>query len=184
MTDLEKLTLERESPFEELRSDRLLLRGISLEYTDAIFREFTPEVTRYMYPKPAETIHDTMRFIRDSIRQWENGTDLTLVILEKPSQDFLGVCAVHRIHTDTPEFGIWTKQAAWGRGFGREAIHCLKQWVDEHLDYTYLSYPVAKRNIPSRRIPESLGGQVVREFQQMNLSGNLLDEVEYRIYPQ
>ena len=130
MTDLEKLPLEKEAPFRELRSDRLLLRPISLEYTDPIFQEFTPEVTRYMYPKPAETIHDTMRFIRNSIRQWEQGTDLTLVIVEKTSQEFLGVCAVHKIHTDTPELGIWTKKSAWGKRVGREAIHCLKQWVD------------------------------------------------------
>ncbi len=184
MTSLNNLNLSLggNHPFGELRSDRLLLRPISLEYTDSIFQEFTPEVTRYMYPKPAETIHDTMRFIRDSIRQWEQGTDLTLVILETNSQEFLGVCAIHRIHTETPELGIWTRKSAWGKGVGREAIHCLKQWVDEHLDYTYLSYPVAKQNTASCKIPESLGGQVVREFQQMNLSGNLLDEVEYRIY--
>ncbi|MEH2435865.1 MAG: GNAT family N-acetyltransferase [Nostoc sp.] len=82
----------------------------------------------------------------------------------------------------TPELGIWLKKSAHGHGFGREAIHVLKDWVDKNLEYNYLSYPVDKRNIPSRKIAESLRGKIFREFQQINKSGYLLDEVEYRIY--
>lgn len=174
MKDLDRLTLE---------SDRLVLKTIDFSYTEVIFQEFTAEIAAYMYPKPAQTIDETQRFIRDSIRHWQNGIDLTLVILRKETLEFLGVCALHRVHTETPEIGIWTKKAAHGHGYGREAVHCLKDWADEHLEYQYLSYPVVKQNISSRKIPESLGGRVVREFQQMNLSGKLLDEVEYRIYP-
>ncbi len=135
-----------------------------------------------MFPKPAKKVNETMRYIRDAIRRRETGTELTFVILKKENGEFLGVCAVHQLHTDTPELGIWTKKSAHGNGYGREAIHCLKAWADENLDYESLSYPVDKRNIPSRKIPESLGGRIVREFRQINLSGNLLDQVEYRIY--
>nr|WP_322652524.1 GNAT family N-acetyltransferase [Nostoc sp. CmiVER01]MDZ8121175.1 GNAT family N-acetyltransferase [Nostoc sp. CmiVER01] len=135
-----------------------------------------------MYPKPVQSFSETENIIKDMILQRENHTDLVLVILKKEHLEFLGICEVGAIDTHTPELGIWLKKSAHGHGFGREAIHALKGWVDKNLEYNYLSYPVDKRNIPSRKIAESLGGKIFREFQQINESGYLLDEVEYRIY--
>ncbi|NMF61791.1 GNAT family N-acetyltransferase [Brasilonema octagenarum] len=173
MESLEKVSLE---------STRLILQGISLEYTEDVFREFTSEITTFMYPKPADNISETEKVIKGMIQQREKKTDLVLVILKKDTLEFLGICEVGAIETDIPELGIWIKKSVHGNSFGREAIYALKDWVDKNLEYKYLSYPVDKRNIPSRKIAESCGGKVFREFQQTNKSGNLLDEVEYRIY--
>ncbi|MDZ7955768.1 GNAT family N-acetyltransferase [Nostoc sp. DedQUE09] len=173
MENLEKVSLE---------SKRLILQTISLEHTEDVFREFTSEITIFMYPKPAQSLSETEKIIKEMILQRENHTDLVLVILKKDGLEFLGICEVSAIDTQTPELGIWLKKSAHGHGFGREAIDALKDWVDKNLEYNYLSYPVDKRNIPSRKIAESLGGKVFREFQQINKSGDLLDEVEYRIY--
>ncbi|MBW4565668.1 MAG: GNAT family N-acetyltransferase [Mojavia pulchra JT2-VF2] len=173
MENLEKVSLE---------SKRLILQPISLEYTEDVFREFTSEITTFMYPKPAQSLGETEKIIKDMILQRENHTDLVLVILKKDNLEFLGICEVGAINTDTPELGIWLKKSAHGHGFGREAVNVLKNWVDKNLKYNYLSYPVDKRNIPSRKIAESIGGKVFREFKQTNKNGNLLDEVEYRIY--
>ena len=173
MENLEKVSLE---------SKRLILQTISLRHTEDVFREFTSEITTFMYPKPIKSLSETEKIIRDMILQRENHTDLVLVILKKDHLEFLGICEVGTIDTHTPELGIWLNKSAHGNGFGREAIHALKDWVDKNLEYNYLSYPVDKRNIPSRKIAESLGGKVFRGFQQINKSGYLLDEVEYRIY--
>jgi [ribosomal protein S5]-alanine N-acetyltransferase len=178
--------------FLQIHSDRLILAPISLAYAEEIWREFTPEVTRFMYPKPTKDLQEAEKFVRSAIRGIEKGIDLTWVILKQsdlkqPDREFLGeflgLCALHRANTDTPEFGIWTKVAARGNGFGREAIAALKGWVDENLQYDYLMYSVDYRNLPSRKIPESLGGQMGRSFQLMSLGGELLDLIEYRIYP-
>lgn len=173
MENLEKVSLE---------SKKLILQPISLEYTEDVFREFTSEITTFMYPKPSQSLSETEKIIKDMILQRENHTDLVLVILKKDNLEFLGICEVGAINTDTPELGIWLKKSAHGHGFGREAVNVLKNWVDKNLKYNYLSYPVDKRNIPSRKIAESIGGKIFREFQQTNKSGNLLDELEYRIY--
>ncbi|WP_421658159.1 GNAT family N-acetyltransferase [Leptothermofonsia sp. ETS-13] len=166
----------------KLESSRLILEPISMDYAEVIFQELTAEITRFMHPKPAENINETIQFIRDAMRHQENGSDFTFVILKKDNSEFLGVCGVHRINTDTPELGIWTKKSAHGHGYGREAIHCLKTWVDELIEYQYLLYPVDKRNIPSQKIPESLKGKPYREYTQLNLSGHTLHVIEYRIY--
>lgn len=55
-------------------------------------------------------------------------------------------------------------------------------WACENISFDYIKYPVDKRNIPSRKIPESLGGVIAREYKSINQSGFDLDEVEYYIY--
>jgi RimJ/RimL family protein N-acetyltransferase len=94
----------------------------------------------------------------------------------------LGICGIHRIHTAKPELGIWLKQQAQGNNFGKEAICLLKNWADRNLNYEYCLYSVDQKNIPSRKIPESLGGQVFHEYQLTNQSGTILNLLQYRIY--
>jgi hypothetical protein len=39
-----------------IETKRLLLKPISYNYVDEIFKEFTSEITKYMYPKPASNM--------------------------------------------------------------------------------------------------------------------------------
>ncbi len=167
----------------KIETDNLLLLPISLEYKEDIFKEFSPEITVFMFPKPAEKIEETEEFINESVKQKLAGTDLVVVVLDKNTKAYLGNAGLHNINTRTPEFGIWIKKSAHGNGFGKESIFALKKWADKNLKYEYILYPVDKENIASRRIPETLGGKVFREYEEKNLSGNNLQLLEYRIYP-
>lgn len=51
-----------------IETERLLLVPISLQYAEEIFKEFSPEITTYMSPKPAKDISETKQFIQDSIQ--------------------------------------------------------------------------------------------------------------------
>ena len=62
-----------------------------------------------------------------------------------------------------------------------EAITAIKQWADKNIDCEYFIYPVDRRNIASRKIPEALRGEVVQTYEKVNLSGNILHILEYRI---
>lgn len=167
----------------ELNSERLHLSPVTIQDADSIFQEFNFQVTKYMYPKPANNIAETKEVINRFISKRQSGTDLVMVIAKKDSREFVGLVGIHNIDTSTPEFGIWTKLSAHGNGYGREAVNLLKTWIDSNLTYEYLSYPVDKLNLASRKIPESMGGIIEREFEQINQSGVILNEVEYRIYP-
>lgn len=164
-----------------IQTDRLSLVPISRDHAQDIFREFTKEITTFMYPKPADKIEDTYQFIDDAIKKNDGDEQLQMVIFNKETKEFLGCAGLHSINTRTPELGIWVKKSAHGFGYGREAMSGLEKWAQENLDFDYIKYPVDKRNIPSRKIPESLGGVVALEFKQKNMSGDELDEVEYRI---
>jgi [ribosomal protein S5]-alanine N-acetyltransferase len=166
----------------QLTSQRLVLLPISLAYAGVIFQEFTADITRYLMPKVATHISETTAFIHSAMGNHDQGKDLTLVILKSPTREFLGLCGVTNLDTPTPELGIWLKKSAHGHHFGREAIHLLKGWIDRTYSYDCLLYPVDRRNIASRKIAESLGGQVHREYQQTNLSGDTLEVVEYRVW--
>ena len=135
-----------------------------------------------MYPQPAKKIKETENFILDSIKKNLKGENLQLVILKKKSNEFLGCIGLHKINTKTPELGIWVKKSEHGNKYGLEAISALKKWANQNLNYTYLYYPVAKKNIPSRKIPELLGGKLIKEYIGENIKGKKIKEVEYRIY--
>ncbi len=166
-----------------IETDRLRLVPTSNKYAKEVFKEFTKTVTLYMYPKPPENISETLAFINLSREKMKKGENLQMVILDKSSGEFLGHGGINALNSDIPELGIWIKSSAHGHRYGREAVRALKEWIDKNLSYKYIIYPVDKRNIASRKIAESLGGVVEDEYEKTNQQGNVLDEVEYRIYP-
>jgi RimJ/RimL family protein N-acetyltransferase len=167
---------------EEIEGLRLVLKPIAVEYTHEIFKEFTPEITTYMFPRSPSHISETEQAIEKAGRQREDGTGLNFVILDKQNNEFLGVCALHGTrNAREPELGIWLKKAAHKKALGREAIGVLKSWCERTLSIDGFLYPVDRRNQPSRKIAEALGGEVVREEKVQSMSGRELDELIYVI---
>ncbi|NJK38276.1 MAG: GNAT family N-acetyltransferase [Oscillatoriales cyanobacterium RM2_1_1] len=164
-----------------IESSRLVLRPVALEDTPDIFREFNTKVTRFLRSKPCRTLKQTENKVRHFILGQIKGTDLHLTILNRQNLEFIGMCEVHQVDTRVPAVGIWLKKSAHGSGLGREAIHTLKIWIDQNFDYDYLIYPVDRKNIPSRKIPEGLGGYIARAYQERNAAGYILNLLEYRI---
>jgi len=167
-----------------IETKNLCLKGIVLDYKGDIFKEFTAEICTHMFPKPADKIEETIEFIRKSIKENKKGSNFQIVILDKESKYFLGCGGLHHINRRIPELGIWIKKSAHSHGYGKEAIIALKEWADKNLDYKYIIYPVVEENYPSRRIPEFLGGKIVREYDEINMSGKNQHLLEYRIYSQ
>lgn len=164
-----------------IETERLRMVPITPQYRKEIFQEFTPEITRFMFPKSPEKIEDTDEFIRTSEQELKSGKTLQIVVLKKENGEFLGCGGLHHIDTGIPEPGIWIKKGAHGNGYGIEAVTGLKKWADENLEYEYLRYPVDKRNVGSRKIAESLEGIVMKEYTSTGMGGQELDEVEYHI---
>ena len=172
LPDLTTLTLD---------SERLRMLPISEVYTDFIFTEFTPDVATYMYPRPAEQRTDTEAFVQLAMQENRDSINLSMVITLRETGEFLGCVGLHHLLAPRPEFGIWVKQSAHMHGYGREAIHTLKRWADEHLPYEYLLYPVDSRNMSSRKIPESLGAAIISQFDGTSGMGKELTLIKYRI---
>jgi [ribosomal protein S5]-alanine N-acetyltransferase len=166
----------------EIVSDRIKLVTISTDFERDTFEEFTNEVTIYMFPSPEKDIQGIRDFIFESRQAIAAGYNLQFVILSKATSEFLGCVGLHgEKNARTPEIGIWLKKAAHGSGYGREAVHLVVNWTIENIDIDYFIYPVDRRNLPSRKIPESLGGRASSEFEQTTPTGKYLDMLVYRI---
>ena len=165
-----------------IEGERLCLVSITEAYAQDIFNEFTSDITIYMLPKPADSIEETRDFIHASLEAFDEANNIQLVILDKQTDEFLGCCGLHgRGDVRNPEFGIWLKRSAHGRGLGREAVRTLASWAQARMRLESFIYPVDKRNVPSRNIPVALGGVIIEERVEMGMAGNTLDEVVYRI---
>lgn len=151
------------------------------KHANDIFREFTPQVAAYMARKVYENKDEVMSFIASAHRQRQTGESLRTIITKKDTGEFIGGTGIVRLNTRTPELGVWIKTSAHGNEYGREAVTALKAWADEHIDYDHLIFPVDKRNVASRKIAESLGGVIKKEYTKKNPAGETLDEVEYWI---
>jgi RimJ/RimL family protein N-acetyltransferase len=165
-----------------IESERLRILPTSEAFASDVFAEFTPAITTYVYTAPSSIMEDTLQFLRRARAEIVAGTELQVAIFDKETDEFLGHGGIHHTDSRTPELGIWIKQSAHGHHYGREAVTALSRWALENLDFDYLKYPVDRRNIPSRRIPESLGGRIEDEYVLTGATGNHLDLVEYRIY--
>ena len=63
----------------ELITDRLILKPVSLKDKDEIFTSFNAAVTKYMFPKPADDISETIEFIKSSIKKYEDKQEIVFV---------------------------------------------------------------------------------------------------------
>ena len=165
-----------------IETERLILKPISYEYTENIFMKFTQEITKYMYPKPAENIEETRAFIEQSLKGLENGNNLQMVILNKIKNEFIGCIGLHNIEKIDPELGIWIKKSSYNNGYGLEAINGLIIWTNENVKFEYLKYPVDKNNTSSKKIPERNNGKIMKEYKNIGMKGNELEILEYWIY--
>lgn len=164
-----------------LETTRVLLIPIHAGFTSVMFETFNARVTRYMHPKPSDTVEEMGRFVRDSVVGLTAGTNLQMVILSRPDEAFLGCIGLHELDRPDPEMGLWLKEAAQGHGLGREAASALIAWARAQNRFTCIRYPVDRRNLASRKIPACHGGVIVKEFRAISGSGVELDLVEYRI---
>ncbi len=149
-----------------------------------VFETFDLSVTRYMVPRPAECIEGMLAFVERCKQTKDAGRELILSIHKREDGEFVGGCGLHLTATPTtPELGIWIKTAAHGNGFGKEAVLGLMDWAEENLELEYFLYPVDRANIPSRRIPESLGAQVIGEKMLPTMGNDELDALVFAIPP-
>lgn len=162
-------------------SDRHALVPLAPVHREAVFRSFTAEIARFMYPKPAETIAETDAFIASAMRERSAGESLQFAVTDRETGEFLGCLGIHGLGESSPELGIWIAAEHHGKRHGLEAIRTAIRWASANLQIEGFLYPVDRRNTASRKIAETCGGFPLREFHSTGLAGNELDQIEYLI---
>lgn len=150
---------------QDFTSQRLLFTPIKFDFLEDIYKNFTPEIAQYINPNvlaPKE-IKETAEFIANSIMDFEKCKNLTFVVLDKKSQEFLGLCSLHNTDSATISFGLWLKKEAQKKGYGLEIVKTLKKYALKNFNFKQLIYRFEEDNLASQNLAKKLNGT---EFQR------------------
>lgn len=166
---------------DSLGTERLQLAAVTHAYSRDIFENFTESVTRYMYPAALRTKEEADAFIQSCLVERQKGISYTFAVTLKTSGEFLGIVALHLVDSSLPEVGVWIKEQAQGRGYGREAVGAVIA-LAANLGIAKLKYPVDRRILASRKLALGYGGRLVRESVDVRTpDGRVLQEEVYEI---
>ncbi|AJH15633.1 GNAT family N-acetyltransferase [Myroides profundi] len=164
----------------QFSSDRLSYLVVNDSFKEDIFRELTPTVAKFLPFIPTGKIEDTQGFIDYSLGVLDQGTDITLVAVDKETKEFIGCCGIHDVNEESISLGIWLKESAFGKGYGQELITALETYVNENLTVDYLIYNVEKNNHGSIKIAEKLGYIYHSDFVRNISEEKILNMLQYR----
>ena len=164
-----------------IASDRLVLRAFQSGDVADIFAAIDRTMARFMVWDPPSSL----AAFQSTAADWESrmlaGTDLPLVIRLKSDDTLLGMATMQNLDTAEPRIGVWMREGAHGKGFGREAGQVALQWAATTLGFAAVHYPVVAGDIPSRRLAEALGGIKGETNTHRKASGVELRVMDYRI---
>jgi len=165
----------------EILTERLCLKPCAEVWLQDCYREFTPEVTRYMASAPLDSLEEVRERLNDIHQSMTADRHLGFDILTREQTEFLGRGGIDALDSETPRIGLWFKQAAQGQGYGKEFVLALKQWAMSHLECDYLLYRTDRANRASLKLAQALGGRELTQYERTSASGRVLQVIEYRV---
>jgi RimJ/RimL family protein N-acetyltransferase len=175
------MTARRDLTGTAFASARLSLRAFAAADAHEIFAAASPTISRFMTWDPPPSLAAFAEIWPDWLRRMSAGSELHLVIRLASTGEFLGVAGLQAIGVSEPTVGLWIKEAAHRRGYGRETIAAIIDWAAAHVGAAAVTYPVVEQNLASRRLAESLRGVVIGAKELRKTSGAVFREVVYRI---
>jgi len=162
-------------------TERLKERPITMEDFNTVYEKYDKDAEFYMDLFPAKNKEKAIDFIKQCIKELEEETDLNLIISDKITDEFIGYLGIYYIGKENPELGIWINKDSQHKGYGIEAVESGIKWLRENCEFSYIKYPVDKKNTYSRKLPEHFDGKVRKEYTVKSCTGRILDIVEYWI---
>src|SRR5215469_2200160 len=144
-----------------IRSSRLTLRPLTLADAAECFAEANARIAKYMSWNPPASESEHNAICRELLEDISTGKNLELVIRGQSSGEFIGRAGLHSGDADLLETGVWIKESAQGRGYGREAVAAVIEWASAVFRPSGFLWPVVDENMPSRRLAEALAGKII-----------------------
>jgi len=177
--------------FEQLHTERLLLRRPTVEDANAIFSSYPTqkEVTKYLLFPPHESIQDTLNFIQWSDEQWEKKGGYNFILCSKADEGRViggvglsleGLDDEHESEEPKLPAGVarvsyYIVKEQWRKGYATEACKKMIELAIE-VGITKLVAPVHPDNLASIRVLEKCGFQEDAMVCEMLVLPNLRKE--------
>ena len=157
-----------------IQSSRLQLSRFEMPDAHEVFECITPAIAKFMPWEPPSWTEYVTRCEKRA--QAPEPNKFSFVIRRLDNRECLGMASLEDADSVSPEVGLWLKESSHGQGLGWEVVAALVEWGHATLGKDSFIYPVAVQNTASRRIAESLHGEIIG-----SRTNPKYDSVVYRI---
>ncbi len=168
----------------EIKSERLILRPITLDDAEAIFKYRSDAITNQFQGWIPKTFEDVRDFIENRVSPTINVADTwyQLAIIKKENGELIGDIGIHFLNSDNmqAEIGCTLNKNDHGKGFAtdalKETIHYLFNTLNKHRIVTSID----PGNLKSIELVERLGFRKEAHFRKsLLINGEWVDDLVY-----
>ncbi|WP_289055820.1 flotillin-like FloA family protein [Carboxylicivirga marina] len=167
----------------QLETQRFIIRAIELTDKEALFAYRSDAITNQYQGWIPKTLSDVEAFI-SKISTTFNVPDtwFQLAIIEKESEQLIGDLGIHFIDEEQLEFGCTLSKDFQGKGYAREAIQVLINYLFKELDKHRIIASIDPANKASIKLVEHLGFRKEAHFvESICINGQWVDDVIYAL---
>ena len=147
-------------PFRDLATKRLILRGISPDDRDMVFRLFSnAEVNRYLFDtEPISDLHGADEIVQ-SYLQPEPRLQHRWILVKKTDGAKIGTCGFHCWDKSegSCEVGYDLFPDFWGMGYMQEAMQAILAFARNEMDIKQVNACIYPENHASIKLADKLG---------------------------
>jgi len=149
-----------------LQTERLILRAFKQEDTEGYHQCCAdPEVMQYLGNGTTFTLEETWRRIAFFLGHWQLRGYGMWAVESKASGMFLGRIGFHQpLNWPGLEIGWLIRKEDWGKGYATEGAKMLLDDGRKSLQLKEIISLIQPLNIPSIKVAEKIGGQLVGEI--------------------
>lgn len=150
-----------------LETERLILRALTLNDVNDLFKIFSDPEAMQFYPKAFDRQMTQIWIERNIHRYTQHGFGLWALLL-KENRDLIGDCGLVLQEVDgveEAEIGYHVRRDLWGRGLATEAAQACRDYGFSQLGFDKLISLINPANIASRRVAEKNGMRLIKEVE-------------------
>lgn len=155
-----------------LETNRLLLRPLELSDAKAMFAmDNNPEVHKYLWQNPTQTIDDSIKTIEYVRNQYEKNNIGRFATILKETNEFIGWTGIKFV-TEQPEngninfydYGYRLNEKFWGKGYATEASIAWLDYGFNEMKIEKMNAYTHSENQASNHILEKIGMHLVEHY--------------------
>lgn len=155
-----------------LETDRLLLRPLELSDADAMFAmDNNPEVHKYLWQNPTQTVDETMKIIEYVRGQYERNNIGRFATILKESGEFIGWTGIKYIddhvengNTNFYDYGYRLNEKFWGKGYATEASIAWLDYGFTQMNIEIMNAYTHSQNGASNHILQKVGMNFMEDY--------------------
>lgn len=160
----------------KLETSRLLFRPFELsDASDYYEMDKNPEVHKYLWQKPTQTIEESLKIIEYIQKQYAENNIGRFATILKETGEFIGWTGIKYINDHVEngnsnfyDYGYRLVEKFWNKGFATEASKAWLKYGFEEMKIDKMNAYTHAENGASNHILQKVGFQFVEDYQDVN----------------